>query len=66
MDLVSACLIFHEVPAQGTREILTEAYRVLRPAGTLAIMVIHFNTWHHPDWQITACMDWTSKAMLFM
>ena len=39
-DLVSACLVLHEVPQHGTRAILTEAFRLLQPGGTLAIMVL--------------------------
>ena len=39
IDLVSACLIFHEVPASGIKAILTEAFRILRPGGCLGIMV---------------------------
>ncbi|MEO1148911.1 MAG: class I SAM-dependent methyltransferase [Cyanobacteria bacterium J06638_22] len=38
MDLVSAHLIFHELPQSAARAILREARRVLRPGGTLAIM----------------------------
>jgi len=38
-DLVSACLLLHEVPTQGIRAITAEAFRLLRPGGTLAIMV---------------------------
>ncbi len=37
-DLVSACLMFHELPQSAAREILTEAKRVLRPQGYLALM----------------------------
>lgn len=37
-DLVSACLLLHEVPTQGIRAITAEAFRLLRPGGTLAIM----------------------------
>lgn len=37
-DLVSLCLICHELPQSPTREILQEARRLLRPGGHLAIM----------------------------
>ena len=38
VDLVSLCLICHELPQQATREIFQEAHRILRPGGHLAIM----------------------------
>ena len=37
-DLVSACLLFHELPQSAARAILQEARRLLRPGGHLAIM----------------------------
>ncbi|MFM7528028.1 MAG: class I SAM-dependent methyltransferase [Nodosilinea sp.] len=37
-DLVSACLIFHELPQFAARAIIHEAHRLLRPGGHLAIM----------------------------
>jgi ubiquinone/menaquinone biosynthesis C-methylase UbiE len=37
-DLVSACLMFHEVPQTATQQILVEARRLLRPGGYLTIM----------------------------
>jgi ubiquinone/menaquinone biosynthesis C-methylase UbiE len=37
-DLVSACLLFHELPQTAAREILAEAYRLLSPGGYLTIM----------------------------
>ena len=37
-DLVSACLMFHELPRTAAIEILQEAKRLLRPGGHLAIM----------------------------
>jgi SAM-dependent methyltransferase len=37
-DLVSACLMFHELPRGAAIEILHEAKRLLRPGGHLAIM----------------------------
>lgn len=42
VDLVSACLVFHEVPTKGISDIIHEAYRILRPGGTFAIMVLPF------------------------
>ena len=37
-DLVSACLLFHELPQSAAVAIVREARRVLRPGGHLAIM----------------------------
>lgn len=37
-DLVSAFLLFHELPQKAAREILREARRLLRPGGYLTIM----------------------------
>lgn len=37
-DLVSTCLVFHELPQDAAVGILKEAYRLLRPGGALAIM----------------------------
>ncbi len=37
-DLVSACLMFHELPRTAAIEIFQEAKRLLRPGGHLAIM----------------------------
>jgi ubiquinone/menaquinone biosynthesis C-methylase UbiE len=37
-DLVSAFLLFHELPQKATRQILCEARRLLRPGGYLTIM----------------------------
>lgn len=37
-DLVSACLLFHELPQTAAVQILQEARRLLRPGGHLAIM----------------------------
>jgi ubiquinone/menaquinone biosynthesis C-methylase UbiE len=37
-DLISACLMFHELPQTAAREIITEARRLLRPGGYLTIM----------------------------
>ncbi|MEL7007449.1 MAG: class I SAM-dependent methyltransferase [Cyanobacteria bacterium J06643_13] len=37
-DLVSASLVFHELPAIAAQAIIREAYRLLRPGGHLAIM----------------------------
>lgn len=38
-DLVSACLLFHELPQSAAQDIMQEAYRILKPGGVLAIMV---------------------------
>ncbi|KAF8061941.1 menG [Scenedesmus sp. PABB004] len=37
-DVVSMCLVAHELPQHATRAILAEAHRVLRPGGVLTIM----------------------------
>ena len=37
-DLVSACLMFHELPTTAARAIVEEARRLLRPGGYLSIM----------------------------
>lgn len=37
-DLISACLVFHELPQKATKEILGEVRRLLRPGGYIAIM----------------------------
>lgn len=37
-DLVSACLLFHELPQTAAKEIFQEARRLLRPGGYLTIM----------------------------
>jgi ubiquinone/menaquinone biosynthesis C-methylase UbiE len=37
-DLVSASLMFHELPASAAQAIITEAHRLLRPGGYLSIM----------------------------
>ena len=37
-DLVSLCLVFHELPQTAARRIIQEAHRLLRPGGHLAIM----------------------------
>ncbi|NJK55682.1 MAG: class I SAM-dependent methyltransferase [Pleurocapsa sp. SU_5_0] len=37
-DLVSACLVFHELPTSAAQAIITEAHRLLRPGGYLSIM----------------------------
>lgn len=41
VDLVSCCLVMHELPRAATKNIIAEAHRVLRPGGTFAIMVRH-------------------------
>ncbi|MEB3885483.1 class I SAM-dependent methyltransferase [Lyngbya sp. CCY1209] len=37
-DLVSLCLVCHELPQRATRDIFREARRLLRPGGHLAVM----------------------------
>lgn len=37
-DLLSACLVFHELPNSAAQAIIKEANRILRPGGYLAIM----------------------------
>ncbi|WP_017306242.1 class I SAM-dependent methyltransferase [Spirulina subsalsa] len=37
-DLVSSCLMFHELPQAAARAILAEAQRLLRPGGYFALM----------------------------
>ena len=37
-DLVSSCLLFHELPQVASKQILREARRLLRPGGYLTIM----------------------------
>jgi len=50
-DLVTIMYAFHEAPKEGRERILQEAYRVLQPGGTLAVVDI--------------CTDYKpSKAML--
>jgi ubiquinone/menaquinone biosynthesis C-methylase UbiE len=38
IDLVSACLLFHELPQTAAKQIFREARRLLRPGGYLTIM----------------------------
>lgn len=37
-DLVSTCLLFHELPQEASRAVLREARRLLKPGGHLALM----------------------------
>ncbi|NBO46986.1 MAG: methyltransferase domain-containing protein, partial [Actinobacteria bacterium] len=36
-DLVSLCLVCHELPQLATLDIFREAYRLLRPGGILSV-----------------------------
>jgi len=38
VDLVSVCLVFHELPQDAARAVLAEARRLLKPGGHLGIM----------------------------
>jgi len=38
VDLVSICLVNHELPNEAARKVFREAHRVLRPGGALAFM----------------------------
>ena len=38
VDLVSVCLVFHELPTDAARSIMAEAYRIVKPGGHFAIM----------------------------
>jgi ubiquinone/menaquinone biosynthesis C-methylase UbiE len=37
VDLYSASFLFHELPQQASREVMAEAFRVLRPGGVFAL-----------------------------
>lgn len=37
-DLVSVCLVFHELPASAAKAVMAEAYRLVKPGGHFAIM----------------------------
>ncbi len=37
-DLVSVCLVFHELPTSAAQAIIAEAYRLVKPGGHFAIM----------------------------
>eukprot|EP00798_Chlamydomonas_sp_ICE-L_P012997 gene12997-5361_t len=37
-DLISVCLVLHEMPQYATKALLKEAQRLLRPGGVLSIM----------------------------
>ena len=43
-DLVSAFLVFHELPTSAAKEILAEAHRLIRPGGHFAIMDMNPNS----------------------
>lgn len=37
-DLVTICLVNHELPTDAARDILKEAHRILAPGGAIAVM----------------------------
>lgn len=37
VGFVNICLVLHELPAAESKAVLTEAYRILKPGGTLAM-----------------------------
>ena len=43
VDLVSCSLVLHELPQVATSALLQETFRVLRPGGLLAIMVLRLS-----------------------
>ncbi|WIA18170.1 hypothetical protein OEZ85_009645 [Tetradesmus obliquus] len=43
-DVVSMCLVAHELPQHATKAILQEAYRLLRPGGVMSIMEMNPNS----------------------
>eukprot|EP00897_Mesotaenium_endlicherianum_P003939 jgi/Mesen1/3573/ME000002S05139 len=43
-DLVSMCLVCHELPRTATKQIIQEAYRILKPGGAFAIMEMNPNS----------------------
>lgn len=43
-DLISACLLFHELPQTAAKQIIAEAHRLLRPGGYLTIMDMNPNS----------------------
>ena len=36
-DVVTACLLFHELPVEIARQVVSEAFRVLRPGGVFHV-----------------------------
>lgn len=38
VDLVSVCLVFHELPTSAAKNIIAEAHRIVKPGGHFAIM----------------------------
>ena len=45
-DLVSMCLVAHELPQDATRAIFAEAFRLLRPGGALQVSYAHSKGTH--------------------
>jgi ubiquinone/menaquinone biosynthesis C-methylase UbiE len=56
-DVVSVCLVMHELPQAVTKQVIAEAYRLLKPGGSLVIMEM--------DPQAPGYMKLRSNAMLF-
>ncbi len=53
-DLVSSTFLFHEIPYEVRKQILQEAYRVLKPGGVFAILdSIQIGDNQELDWAIT-------------
>jgi ubiquinone/menaquinone biosynthesis C-methylase UbiE len=49
-DLVTASLLFHEVPPAGSRSILRESFRLLQPGGEVLILDGNQQTLRHAEW----------------
>ena len=49
-DLVTASLLLHETPAEISKAVLTEAYRLLKPGGQVIILDGHQKTLRNTTW----------------